>query len=148
MSNTELNGIFEKIDFVKRYQQLCADYNDFEHRMKLRDKKFFLEKLKSIDAEFVYLTKDKMFKLTAEINNVNLNLGLSLHDGLVEAMLFYIKNGEWLIFNRFDFMAEELDSKFDRGLYNVPKYTSESDLNVILTEIITIYKDVKMELIR
>lgn len=71
-------------------------------------------------------------------------MGLLLHDGLVEARIFYIKNGNWLVYNRFDELAEELQTGF-REKYDIPKYKSEAGLEMILSDIFAIYEDIKKE---
>ena len=89
-----------------------------------------------------------MFKVPFQIKDFSFDLGLSLKEGVVEARIFYIKNGEWLIYNRFDFLSEELDSQFDRDKYNIPAYSSEAELEVILKEIFSIYADLKQEILK
>jgi len=47
---------------------------------------------------------------------------------------------------RLDFLCEDLDSNFDRETYNLPKYTSEEELKIILKEIFNLYEDYKQAL--
>ena len=86
-----------------------------------------------------------MFKICFKIGSGSLDLGLQLNSGLVEARLFYTKGEEWLLYNRFDFICEEIDVDYNREVYNIPKYTSISELEEILKEIFSIYEDVKRE---
>lgn len=144
----ELESVLRNINFVSRYQEICAAHNDFDSSMSGSDKKMYMEKLKSLDDSVTYISKDKMFKIPFEFESSSLDLGLSLKQGVVEARLFYIKNEEWLIYNRFDFLAEELDPSFDRDKYNIPSYKTESELEEILREIFSIYEDIKREVIK
>lgn len=144
----ELELIFRKIDFVTRYKEICANHSDFNNSMKNSDKNMYMAKLKSFDDSVIYISKDKMFKVPFQIKDFSFDLGLSLKEGVVEARIFYIKNGEWLIYNRFDFLSEELDSQFDRDKYNIPAYSSEAELEVILKEIFSIYADLKQEILK
>ncbi len=143
-----LKSIFKEIGFVSRYKKLCIKHNDFDNRLRANNNKIFLEKLKTIDNSVVYLSKDKMFKIYFPHDNYSLDLGISVKNGLVEVFLFYIKDEEWLLYNRFDGYAEELDETFDREIHNIPKYTSEKELEVILKEVFSIYEDMKKEIVK
>jgi len=143
----ELESVFKKINFVARYQNICTNHNDFDKSMSGGNKKMYMEKIKIFDSSVIYLSKDKMFKISFALHDYSLDLGLSLHNGLVEARLFYIKNSKWLIYNRFDGIAEELQEGF-RDHFTIPKYCSETELESILKDIFSIYEDVKKEVIR
>lgn len=142
-----LEPLFKKINFVSRYQSICRQYNNFDNRLDTSNKKMYLEKIKLFDKSVIYHTKDKMFQIDFKYKSSSLNLGLSLHNGIVEARLFYIKNEEWLLFNRFDFICDELQKGF-REKFNIPKYSSEKELEDILKEIFSIYEDLKKEFIK
>ena len=79
--------------------------------------------------------------------NYILDMILTMHGGMVETHLNFIKDDEWLLFNRFDFICEKLQNRF-REKYNIPKYSSEEELEEILKEIFSIYEDLKNEFIR
>lgn len=142
-----LESIFRKIDFVKRYQKIYEKYHNFENRLDTSNKKMYLENIKLFDQSVIYQSSDKMFQVDFKHKTCSLNLGLSLNYGIVEARLFYIKDEEWLLFNRFDFLCEELQKGF-REKYNIPKYSSEDELKEILREIFSIYEDLKKEFVR
>ncbi|MEE9379015.1 MAG: hypothetical protein V3V33_13365 [Candidatus Lokiarchaeia archaeon] len=142
-----LEPLFKKINFVDRYQKIYEKYNDFDNRLSTSNKKMYLEKIKIFDRSVIYHSKDKMFQVNFKYKSYSLNLGLSLHHGIVEARLFYIKDEEWLIYNRFDFICEKLLNGF-REKYNIPKYRSEEELEDILKEIFSIYEDLKKEFIK
>lgn len=143
-----LKEVFENIDFANRYQSICQKHNDFEHCMSGSNKKKYLEILKSIDNTVNYSSKDKTFKYSFKYKNHILDMILTLHGGMVETHLNYIKDGEWFMYNRFDGYAKELNSNFNRDLYNVPKYSTFQELEKILKEIFSIYEDLKIEFIK
>ena len=60
-----------------------------------------------------------------------------------------IKDGNnWLSPDgRLDFIPQKMGISFDRSKHNLPKYTSEKDLENILTEILSIYEDIKKEVL-
>jgi hypothetical protein len=125
-------SILAKIDFVKRYTG--------------SNKKLYLEILKKLDNSFLYLSQDRMFKIDFKYNSISLDLGLVVKDGLIEPFLFYIVDGEAQVYNRFDGLAEELQTGF-RDRYTIPMYKDEIELEEILRLIFSIYQDIKNELV-
>ncbi len=142
----ELESIFRKIDFVNRYKNICEQYNDFGNCMSGSDTKGYKKILERIESTVVYASKDKSFVVKFLIGDFTLMMVLTLHNGLVEVHLNYLKGTHWLMYNRLDGYAVELDSDFNRELYNIPKYTSLEELEEILKEIFSIYEDIKKEL--
>lgn len=145
--DNKIKKIFSSINFVKRYQKICEDYNDFENSMTNSNKKKYLEIINSINDNLEYSSKDRTFKYSSVHNNYVLELVLSLHKGLIEAHLNYLNKGEWIMYNRFDGYAEELEKGF-RDKLTIPKYTSYEELEEILKEIFSIYEDFKEEFIK
>lgn len=141
-----LEAVFKNVNFVNRYQNICEEYNDFENGLRGNKKKMYLEVLKKIDDTVFYHPKDKMFQVDFKYKKYSLNLGLSIHDGIVEARIFYLEDEEWLIYNRFDFIAEQLKEGF-RSQFTNPKYTSKEELEIILKDIFGIYEDCKVALV-
>lgn len=140
-----LESVFRRVDFVDRYRKICEDHNDFDNSMSGNQRKVYSEILQKIDESVVYISKDKAFLSVYSFGDFKLELLLTLHNGLVEVHLNYLKGEEWLMYNRLDGYAEELDSSFNRELHNIPKYSSESELEEILIEIFSIYEDIKRE---
>lgn len=145
--NMNLEQIFSKIDFIIRYKQICLNYNDYDNTLNGSNKNVNLEILKKLDKNFVYLSKDRFFKLDFQTEKFELNFGVVIKDGLIEPILFYIKNNDGLLNNRFDFIAEDLLPGFREEL-NIPKYTSEKELEIILKALFSIYEDIKKEVIK
>ena len=71
-----------------------------------------------------------------------------MHGGMVEAHFNYLKDSEWLMYNRFDGYAQALNANFQREIYNIPKYSSFEELEEILKEIFSIYEDLKNEFVK
>ncbi|WP_299527088.1 hypothetical protein [Winogradskyella sp.] len=143
-----MRKILEKVDFVNRYQKICEKYNDYENSMSGSDKKKYLEILNSINDEVSYSSKDRTFKYSFKYKNCILDMILTMHNGMVETHLNYLKDDKWLMFNRFDGYAQELNPDFNREIHNIPKYSSFKELENILREIFGIYEDIKKELKR
>lgn len=143
----ELKAVFEKIDFVNRYQKICEQHNDFDNRMTGSNKKLYSQILDKMGISYTYSSKDKTFKTNFNFKEHALDLVISLHGGHIQTHLNYLKNGEWLLFDRFDGYAEKLSTSFNREIFNIPKYTSEDELEIILKDIFSIYEDLKEALV-
>ncbi|ADV48162.1 hypothetical protein Celal_0833 [Cellulophaga algicola DSM 14237] len=101
----DINLILNKINFVSRYKEICLDHNDFENRLRGSNTKQYRAILKKLDENFSYASKDRFFTLKYAYEEFQLNLGLGIHDGLVEPFLYLIRNEDWILYNRFDFIS-------------------------------------------
>lgn len=147
MNRDNLYIVLIKINFLERYKKVCQLHDNFKKRMVGNHKELYSKTLLKIGADFRYYSRDKLFKTTFETNNVLLELGLKLHDGLIEPYLFYIENGEWILYNRFDGIVDEIEPGF-RENFNIPKYSSELELEQILIDVYKIYEDFKTEFMK
>jgi len=137
----DLYQILKNVDFVERYKRICSKYNDFENGMRGNNKKLYEALLAKLGKSYKYYANGNFFK----IGSNDTNLHLVLKDGLVEPLLYVMKEGSSLRpKGRFDGIAEELEENF-REKYTIPKYTSEMELEAILREIILLYEDIKQQ---
>ena len=136
-----LKQILEKILFVNKYENICSEYNDFDNSLRGNNKKLYIDIIERLGYETEYISNGSFFRIKQ--NDVLLHLVLK--DGLVEPLLYVMKNGDAVYpRGRFDAIAEEIRNGF-RDKYTIPFYTSESDLEGILKEVFSIYEDVKRE---
>ena len=144
MSNMELKPVFQKVNFVERYKAICANHDDLDNSMRGIHKKLYEETLRKLGYEFKYYSKGSFFKISED----NANLHLVLKDGLIEPLLYVMKDdASMLPRGRFDGIAEELQEGF-REQYTIPKYCSETELESILKEIFSLYEDIKKEVMK
>ncbi|MBA6315175.1 hypothetical protein [Cellulophaga baltica] len=143
----DINLILNKINFVGRYKEICLDHNDYENRLRGRNTKRHLAILKKLDENFSYVSKDKFFTLKYEYEAFELNLGLVINDGLVEPSLYVIRNEDWILYHRFDFISEKFHPGF-RENFNLLKYKTEAKLEELLTEILKLYKDIRVAFVK
>ena len=145
---SELRTVLLKIDFTSRYRQLCDKYNDFDSRLRGSHKSLYESILEKTGYKFNYFSKGAFFQITELDQRFEFMLNLVLKDGLVETLL-YIKENDTQILpgGRIDFFPEDVDIPFERKKYNLPIYESERDLENILTEILSIYEDIKKEVL-
>ncbi len=145
----ELKEIFEKIDFVNRYQNICKNYNDFENRMRDSTKQLQKEILDTFNYKYKYISNGSFYQIKEEFDNLLFNLHLVLKGGQVESLIYIYKNRQTLEPNgRLDFLPEDLGITYDRLKYGaLPKYSSEKELKEILKDLFLIYEDIKTEFI-
>jgi hypothetical protein len=143
----DLSLILKSVDFVEKYKSICLNYNDFENSISGSNKAMYEKVLDKLGCDYKYYSNGSFYKVVFEVDNVKLQLHLVLKNGLIEPLL-YVKAGEKTIEpkGRFDFIPKKIGVEFDRKLYNLPKYTSESDLEEILKAILLICEDIKKEL--
>jgi len=149
MNNMNLTPILKNINFVARYQKVCNDHNDFGNSLKGNKKELYDQVLSKFDYKFEYFFKENFYRVVTEDSGCQFGLQIVLKDGLVEPMVDIKKEGIWLSPDgRFDFIPQKMGVEFDRKKYNLPKYTSEAELESILKDIFSIYEDIKKEVIR
>lgn len=145
----DLTPIFIRIDFVSRYQKVCSDYDDFDNSLRGNKKELYDQVLAKFDYKPRYFSKERFYRIVTEENGYEFGLQIVLKDGLVEPMIDIKMGGAWLSPDgRFDFIPQKMGVEFDRKKYNLPKYTSEAELESILKEIFSIYEDIKKEVIK
>ena len=145
----DLTPILKKIDFVSRYQKICSDHDDFDNSLRGNQKELYDQVLSKFNYMPKYFSKERFYRIVAEESNYEFGLQLVLKDGLVEPMIDIKKEDSWLSPDgRFDFIPQKMGVEFDRKKYNLPKYTSASELEQILREIFSIYEDIKGEVLK
>jgi hypothetical protein len=144
MSNIKITKWYKEIDFVKRYQQICFNYYDFNNSLKGNRKSLYDEVLSDFDYSFKYYKSESFYRMEEQKDESLFILTLTLKDGLVDVMLNIKLNDKWCVpGGRLDFLAAELDRNFDREQYNLPKYDNTEELKDILNQIFEIYEDLK-----
>lgn len=148
MSNIDLVPYLQSVNFVESYQNICERFNDFDNRIRGNKKDVYDSILSQLGYEYEYFSKEQFYRITSQEGGHEFILQLVLKDGIVEPMLnikwgdnYYFPNG------RFDFIPKKMGVEFDRKKYNLPKYTSEAELESILKDIFSIYEDIKKKVI-
>jgi hypothetical protein len=149
MNKMDFTQILKNINFVSRYQKLCYEHNDFDNSLRGNKKELYDQVLSKFDYKPKYFSKECFYRIVTEDNGYEFGLQLVLKDGLVEPMINIKKGNFWLSPDgRFDFIPQKMGEEFDRKKYNLPKYTSEAELESVLKEIFSIYEDIKKEVIK
>ncbi|AUS05350.1 hypothetical protein [Pseudotamlana carrageenivorans] len=139
--------VFEKIDFVNKYESICKNHNDYENSMSGNNHELYSNLIKKLGYKAKYYKGETFYRIEEKIDDTTYGFQLTLKNGLVETMIDTKYDKNWCTPDgRLDFLCEDLDSNFDRDTYNLPKYTSEEELEIILKEIFSLYEDYKLAL--
>ena len=149
MNNINITKILKNIDFVSRYQKICSKYNDFDNSLQGNRKELYDKILSNFNFKIKYFSREKFYRIISHYNDLEFGLQLVLKDGIVEPMID-IKKGDLYLSpdGRFDFIPEKMGVEFNREKYNLPKYNSEEQLEDILKEIFSLYRDIIEEVIK
>jgi len=149
MSNISIESVYKRIRFVNRYETICKKHNDFENSLSGNNHGLYSMIISKLGYNAKYYKIESFYRIEEKSDNLVFGLQLGLKNGMVEVMIDMKLNDSWCVPDgRIDFLCEELDSSFDRDRFNIPKYTSEAELEEILKEIFSIYEDVKKEMIK
>jgi len=149
MNNLDLNMIYKKIDFINRFKKISVNHNDFKNSLTGNDKEMYDRILSKFIYSVKYLKKETFYKIEEKWDNITFIFQLGLKNGIVEPIL-YIKLEDKYIGpdHRFDSICEKLDDSFSRREFPIPVYSSEEELEEILTVIFEMYEDFKTEFIK
>lgn len=149
MSELDLTPILISIEFVERYKKLCEKYNDFDNRLRGKNRELSDRLLSASSYDFKYFKKENFYRISIKEKDHEIFIELVLKDGIVEPLLIVKKAGKsYIPKGRFDFIPQKMGIDFDRKKYNLPKYCSESDLENILKEVLAIFEDIKNEVLK
>jgi hypothetical protein len=70
----DLKPLFIIIDFVKRYQELCAKHLNFDERFRGSKPDLYETILKNFGYDFKYFSKDRFYQISQRVNDFSLNL--------------------------------------------------------------------------
>lgn len=143
MKTIDIKDLFLEINFVDRYKRICEEFNDFENSTRGTNKDQYLEILESVNLKSTYHQKEKFFRRVDEVNETKVTLTLSLHDGLVEPMISFVRDNDIFLTpdGRWDFIPEKMGESFDRKKFNLPKFGNVGELKEILGQLSAIYCD-------
>jgi hypothetical protein len=148
MSTIDIKDVFIGTKFIERYRMVCESFNDFENSIRGSNKDKYLEILESVNLTSKFNKGERFYRHVDKVNDLEVTLTLSLHDGLVEPLIaFELDNNTFLTPDgRWDFIPEKLGVKFDRKKHNLPKFKNIDELRTILKEISSIYYDILRQL--
>ncbi|MBO6496110.1 MAG: hypothetical protein JJ978_11125 [Roseivirga sp.] len=145
MSNKDLTPHLKRIDFVRRYEALCKEHNDWNNRLRANGNEIYELVLADQNLDYIYNKKEKFYSTSYELEKgLEFVVTFGLMEGAVEPLI-NIKTGDgfYVPAGRMDFIPERIGEEFNRDLYNLPKFGSLNELKEILESIFTIVKDLQ-----
>ena len=146
MQEQVINAL-KKVSFLSRYSNICTEYSNFE-QSKTPLLKFLKEILGKIDENFKYIKLERLFLKDLIINNeIKMRIVFSCSGGLFEFFIQLIKNDDYTINNRLDFLGNIVYPEYKESLGNksLPKTTNDEDTEQILKEVIALIDEFIVE---
>jgi len=143
--------IFENIQFCARYKELSDTTRKSKERFEKVEKQRVLEILNGLGVKAKYVSKGQFFKIEDVVNNWHLNLHLSIKYGVVEVILGGKNNDTNFIFGGpasliYESIEYQKGIKSDSYIKD-PSFGSYIILEEVLKEIVSIYEDMKKEIL-
>ena len=137
----------KKVSFLSRYSKICSEYSNFE-QSKTPLLKSMNEILGQIDNNFKYIKIERLFLKEMVINHeITMRIIFSYGGGIFEFRIIVIKNDEWIINDRLDFLGDLIDPDYKESLGDkcLPKTTNDEDTKQILKKVIALINEFKDE---
>lgn len=143
----DISAAYRSINFEARYKSLTYKYYNKQNPMLFNYKTMVQEVIESYKYPFKYYKSESFYRLNEEFENGEFRLDLTMR-GSVE-VIFYceFQNTSCAPVGRYDSILQELDSSYDRRDYGLPRFENKNDYELILSEILSIYEDLKTEII-
>jgi len=111
----DLKEILENIHFIKRYQELCEEYDNLYGSLRGNKKRTYDEVLASFNYNTKYFKNGNFYKIEESSSNIKVVLHMCFRNGMVEFLLYPEIDGlETSSNGRFDFLPEKLGIPYDR----------------------------------
>lgn len=149
MISNEVNKIYSSIDLFNRYYLLSNNFNS-EDSLEDYDSIEIGEIFYKENCDFRFNKKESFFGLTEEFENYTFKLNFSLKYGVVESIIWG-KNDEsgdqyGGPISRMVKQIQIAEGVEEIEKVNYPRFSSPSDLRLIIKELYSIYEDFKMEI--
>ena len=141
MKEDRILKYLEEIDFLERYRKITEDFGDLS--MRWAPKKDQVESpLNDSGFDFDYSAKEKMFFTSYVYGDYCVKFLISYKYGVLEGWFQLFAAGQIKMNNRFDFLGDKIKEGYRESLESsLPICSSEKDLNIIINEFVSIYRD-------
>lgn len=139
--------VLKKISFLSRYSEICLEFSDHKN-IKTPLFKSIKEILEQIDDNFKYIKAERVFLKTIKVSDeLTIRILVSFSHGLFEFHLQFIKNEEWILYDRLDFLGNLIDPEYKESLGDncLPMTTNDEDTEQILKKVIALINEFKDE---
>ena len=144
-----LKKVLQKINFEKRYLEICTKHSDRENNIKDKSLKEIGELLNNINVSFSFSKKECFFKIKEKIVAYDFQFNIIPYTGALQ-FVWDIKVNKIRLklgWGMWENIVEEIES-IDFEIKPRPYYSNYKELEEILREALAIYEDLKTEVLK
>ena len=144
-----LKKVLQKINFEKRYLEICTKHSDRENNIKDKSLKEIGELLNNMNVSFSFDKKECFFKIKEKIVTYDFQFNIIPYTGALQFVWSVKLNKQmlelsWGVWE--SILEEMLNKSFE--IRPRPYYSNYQELEEILTEAFAIYEDFKTEVLK
>ena len=139
----------QKINFEKRYLEICTKHSDRENNIKDKSLKEIGELLNNINVSFSFSKEECFFKIKEKIVAYDFQFNIIPYTGALQ-FVWDIKVNKIRLklgWGMWENIVEEIES-IDFEIKPLPYYSNYEELEEILREAFAIYEDFKTEVLK
>lgn len=144
----KLRPVFDKINFIKRYEELTKLYRDSDNRFEKYDNQKVKETIESFGYKTRYYRSENFFMIKEEKQDFEFQFNMKFKYAACE-LIWGLKKGEehWNLGGPWGYIADLIAQVEEPLPLPLPIFTSYDDLKSILTEAFNLYEDFKKVLL-
>ena len=148
LSKKELE-IYEKINFEKRYLEICNKYSDFQNSINSKSISDIDLLLNQMEIKFKYSKKECFFKIEDKSNLITIGFNIIPYTGALQ-FVWSVKQNEQMLELSWGVWESILEEMLNKSFEIRPRpyYSNYQELKEILTEAFAIYEDFKTEVLK
>ncbi|MBI1645939.1 hypothetical protein I7X30_02515 [Capnocytophaga sp. 051621] len=144
-----LKKVLQKINFEKRYLEICNKYSDFRNSINSKSISDIDLLLNQMEVKFKYSKKECFFKIEDKSNLITIGFNIIPYTGALQFVWSVKQNKQmlelsWGVWE--SILEEMLNKSFE--IRPRPYYSNYQELEEILTEAFAIYEDFKTEVLK
>lgn len=144
-----LKKVLQKINFEKRYLEICNKYSDFQNSINSKSISDIDLLLNQMEVKFKYSKKECFFKIEDKSNLITIGFNIIPYTGALQFVWSVKQNKQmlelsWGVWE--SILEEMLNKSFE--IRPRPYYSNYEELQEILTEVFAIYEDFKTEVLK
>ena len=144
-----LKKVLQKINFGKRYLEICNKYSDFRNSINSKSISDIDLLLNQMEVKFKYSKKECFFKIEDKSNLITIGFNIIPYTGALQFVWSVKQNKQmlelsWGVWE--SILEEMLNKSFE--IRPRPYYSNYQELEEILTEAFAIYEDFKTEVLK
>ena len=144
-----LKKVLQKINFEKRYLEICNKYSDFQNSIDSKSISDIDLLLNQMEVKFKYSKKECFFKIEDKSNLITIGFNIIPYTGALQ-FVWDIKVNKIRLklgWGMWENIVEEIES-IDFEIKPRPYYSNYEELEEILREAFAIYEDFKTEVLK